>query len=547
MIWVWKLTGWGDLDHLIFGSGYLGADDFRLRAAFLSLYWLVFAAGALIAHRDALSAAERNGLLTLNNVFFFMLFSLLMHHAYPDKQWAFQFCFGGALLIASALAYQRLAPERSVMDALFLHGVAVATLGLISYFKGVQLIAALALESVLLLMLGRWMQSRWIAWIGRATFTVAAVYAWDHYDDWDAPMRYGVWCAAAAGFVCARLENRAIAASGEDGPRSTSAATANLSAFYFAIVATGLAMTAARQEFGGEVLPWVWTFGAVVVAIVGAALRTREIMWAAHLPLAWAYATFYSARFDGHEWALAPSLALIAVTFAFGLVMWGRARADDDQTRATTVFTPYAFFAMLATIITTLDCVPNQWRLAAFAAETLALVIAAALANERTFARSSLATLMIGVLGYLAMARHALLVSKSAAWGNFLIASLLFIIAERICKRRATLPKHGVWMVAAVAAVALFALRKLVGGAYLTVSWAVLGFILLAFGFAVKERSYRMAGLVALGFSLLRAVFNDMANVGTIYRILSLIGLGVILLVLAFLYAKNREKLAKWL
>jgi hypothetical protein len=327
----------------------------------------------------------------------------------------------------------------------------------------------------------------------------------------------------------------------------TGAATVNLSALYFAVLATGLAMTAARQEFGRESWPWAWTLGAVLVAILGAALRTREIVWAAHLPLAWAYGTFYSARFDGHEWALAPSLALIAVTFGFGLVMWGRARADDDPSRATSVFTPYAFFAMLATILTTLDYVPNQWRLTVFAAETLTLVVAAALANERTFAWSSLATLMIGVLGYLAMARHALLVSKPASWGNFLIAAALFIIAERISKRRATLPKHGVWMVVAVTAVALFSLRKLVGGAYLTVSWAVLGFVLLAFGFAVKERSYRMAGLVALGFSLLRAVFHDMRNVETVYRILSFIGLGVILLVLAFLYAKNREKLAKWL
>jgi hypothetical protein len=208
---------------------------------------------------------------------------------------------------------------------------------------------------------------------------------------------------------------------------------------------------------------------------------------------------------------------------------------------------PYAFFAMLTTILTTIDWVPNQWRLAMFAVETLVLVIAAALANERTFAWSSLATLVVGVLGYLAIKRHVLLDNAIAAWWNFLIAFVLFVIAERICKRRAALPKHGVWIVVALTAVALFALRKLVGGAYLTVSWAVLGFVLLAFGFAVKERSYRMAGLVALGFSLLRAVLHDMANVETVYRILSFIGLGVILLVLAFLYAKNREKLAKWL
>jgi hypothetical protein len=158
-----------------------------------------------------------------------------------------------------------------------------------------------------------------------------------------------------------------------------------------------------------------------------------------------------------------------------------------------------------------------------------------------------LGTLIVGVLGYLSLRRHLFLDNAAAAWWNFLIAFVLFVISERICKRRDILAKLGVWIVVALTTVALFTLHRLVGGAYLTVSWAVLGFVLLAFGFAVKERSYRMAGLVALGFSLLRAVFHDMANVETIYRILSFIGLGVILLVLAFLYAKNREKLAKWL
>lgn len=184
------------------GSGYLNADAFQLRATFLSIYWLLFAAGGLIVNRDALNSTERTGLMTLNNVFFFVLFSLLMHHAHPDAQWQFQFCYGGALMLVAVLAYQRFQPERLVMDALFLQGVAVATLGIVSYFKGVQLVGALALESLFLLLLGRWMRMRWLAWIGRAAFTASAMYAWGKYDDWDAPMRYGVWFAAAVGYVC---------------------------------------------------------------------------------------------------------------------------------------------------------------------------------------------------------------------------------------------------------------------------------------------------------------------------------------------------------
>ncbi|HUI05953.1 MAG TPA: DUF2339 domain-containing protein [Verrucomicrobiae bacterium] len=560
MIWVWKFAGWGDIRHLLFDSGYLGAEDFRLRAAFLSLYWLVFTVGGLMirgraslpaSHDDAawqearppgelerLEPAERNGLLTLNNVFFFILFTLLMRHAYPDRQWAFQFCFGGALLMASALTYQRFAPESSIMDALFLQGLAVATLGVISYFKGVRLVAALALESAFVLVLARWMQSRWIAWIGRAAFAAAACYAWGQYNDWDTPMRYGVWFAGAVGFVCAGMENRTT--------RQLPAGEVGTASLYFAVVATALAMTAARDQFETSQMPWVWTLGAVAVAIVGGALRTREILWAAHLPLAWGYGAFGSGQLSDNEWALTPSLALIAVTFAFGIVVWGRARARGDDAQATNLLAPYAFFATLAVIFVTLDYAPERWRLTAFAAETLTLVIAAALANERTFSYLAFATVFIGAFGYVT-ARRSLFAGASVAWSNFLVATLLLIVGERISHRRSPLRKLSVWMVVVVTVVALYALRRLVGGAYLTVSWAVLGFVLLAFGFAIRERFYRVGGLVSLGFSLARAILHDMARVETVYRILSFIGLGVILLVLAFLYARNREKIAKWL
>ena len=650
MIWVWKLNRWGELDHLLWDAGYLSAADFRLRATFLSIYWLLFSVGGLILTRDAMNPAERNGLLTLNNVFFFVLFTLLMHHGHPDVQWQFQFCFGGALLVLSALTYQRFRPERLVMETLFLQGVAVATLGVLTYFKGVQLVGALSLESLFLLLLGRWMRMRWIAWIGRAAFTLVAVYAWSKHDDWDAPMRYGVWFAAAVGFVCARLEKH--------GASEVTRSEGTVSALYFAAVATALGMSAAAGECSRDALPWVWTIAAVVVGLLGGALRTREIVWSAHLPLLWSQGSFYAAQVDDREWALAPSLALIAVTFAFGLVWWSRARARDDKATASAVVWPYAALAVLAIMVTTIDhaperwlfalfslegvllllaghwlgertfiwashgplaaaligfffwrldvlslrwqpdllqelvlivaafaygllrwgraradgkteeatmhlCVygllamvvvlvttwdhcPAQWRLTAFAAETLALVLAGRFADEAAFVRLATVPMFVGAIKYL-FAGSSIFRPRGAAWANWLVSSALLIVTDRALAKRQGARSLRKSIAVVVTVVALYALRKLVVSAYLTVNWAVLGFVLLALGFAVKERAWRLAGLVGLAFSLLRAVFYDLGRLETPYRILSFIGLGAILLVLAFVYTKNREKLAKWL
>jgi hypothetical protein len=538
MIWVWKLNQWSEPDRLVFNSGYLGAADFHPRAGFLALYWLLFTIGGLMIQRDAMAPAERNGFVTLNNAFFFVLFSLLMHHTYPQSQWQFQFPFAGALLIAASIAHHRYTPERSSFDTLFLQGLGVATLGLLSYFKGVQLVAVLALESAFLLVLSRWMQSRWIAWIARAAFTIAGSYAWSKYDDWDNAMRWGVAFAAAVGYVCARLERKAL----ED----KLAAAISFPALYYAVWSTLLAMAVAHEHFAAPALPWVWTFGAVAVALVAGVLGTREIGWAAHIPLAWALATFFLAKLDDRPWELAPALTLIAVTLGFGEFSWSRARAKEDSAAASSWLWPYASLAVAVGLVTTWDHCPERWQLTAFAAETLVLVIAGRLTGAGAFIRLAIVPMAIAAFGYIYFDTD-IFSASGVAWTNLVIGLALFAFAERSLEKEADFQPLRPCIVGIITALALLALDKLVSGALLTVSWALLGFVLLAFGFAIKQRSYRMAGLVALAFSLAHAVFHDMARVETIYRILSFIGLGIILLVLAFLYARNREKLAKWL
>lgn len=538
MIWVWKLNLWGGLDRVLFYSGYLGPHEFHLRSSFLALYWLLFTVGGLMIHRDAMVPAERNGFLTLNNAFFFVLFSLLMHHTYPRSQWEFQFLFAAALLVASSITQHRFAPERSSFDTLFLQGLAVATLGVFSYFKGVQLVAVLALESTFLLVLSHWMKSRWIAWIARAAFTVAAIYAASRYENWDNPMLWGVSFAAAVGYVSARLERTA--------PGDELAGSIGLAPLYYAVGSTLLAMAAAQQYFDTRMLPWVWPLGALLVALVAGVLQTREISWAANLPLAWAQATFYMAKLDERPWNLGPSIALVLVTFGLGIFAWRRYRRAGDRTAASLALWPYGMLAVAAGLVATWDHCPASWQLVAFGAETLALAIAGILAGETVLVWLSIVPPVVGAAGYF-FSDAEMFQAQGLAWTNLLGGLVLLGISERALAKKTAFQESRVMMVVVMTALAMFGLDRLVSGALLTVAWALLGFVLLALGFAIKERFYRTAGLAALAFSLARAVFHDMARVETMYRILSFIGLGIILLVLAFLYAKNRDKLAKWL
>ena len=84
-------------------------------------------------------------------------------------------------------------------------------------------------------------------------------------------------------------------------------------------------------------------------------------------------------------------------------------------------------------------------------------------------------------------------------------------------------------------------------GFYLTASWSGLALVLFACGMALRERMYRWLGLGILAAALGRVIIFDVWKLETLYRILSFMALGVVLLVLGFIYNKYQEKIKEWL
>jgi uncharacterized membrane protein len=84
-------------------------------------------------------------------------------------------------------------------------------------------------------------------------------------------------------------------------------------------------------------------------------------------------------------------------------------------------------------------------------------------------------------------------------------------------------------------------------GFFVTISWSLLAFVVLAAGFALKERVYRWLGLGILTVAIARIFIIDVWQLDTIYRILSFLVLGVVLLALGFLYNRFADLLRKWI
>jgi uncharacterized membrane protein len=86
-----------------------------------------------------------------------------------------------------------------------------------------------------------------------------------------------------------------------------------------------------------------------------------------------------------------------------------------------------------------------------------------------------------------------------------------------------------------------------VSGSLLTVAWGLQGTGLLIAGFALRDRQLRLSGLVLLGVCIGKAFFYDFNQLDVVFRIVSFLVLGSLLLAVSFVYTRYREQLQRWL
>ncbi len=140
-------------------------------------------------------------------------------------------------------------------------------------------------------------------------------------------------------------------------------------------------------------------------------------------------------------------------------------------------------------------------------------------------------------------------------WPNGVALLSLFATQQiiRRCGQRFEVPQHADSAVIFITGIALwtFVSRWVVitSGTHflITVSWAALAAALFTIGFALRERMYRWLGLGILACAVGRVFVSDVWKLETIYRILSFMALGVVLLALGFIYNKYQEKIRQWL
>lgn len=86
-----------------------------------------------------------------------------------------------------------------------------------------------------------------------------------------------------------------------------------------------------------------------------------------------------------------------------------------------------------------------------------------------------------------------------------------------------------------------------VSGKILTMAWGLEGLLLLGAGFPLRLRALRLSGLALLLICVCKLFLYDLRNLESLYRTLSFIALGAILLGVSWIYTRFRDRLRQYL
>ncbi len=301
---------------------------------------------------------------------------------------------------------------------------------------------------------------------------------------------------------------------------------------------------------------WLGWASLLAVGVTAYAVVTRAWMLVACaqlflLPALWLFCEQVGKEAEPRFIALLPVGALVLLSLS--TVAWFARKPDArPEVRAPlqTLALGYRWVALVMSLWWVMEYIPERERI-----WTLTLV-GAALFAVAGWRRSSEALLASAVFSGVALALVAQAwATRTLVYLPNLLAILAWLGQQCIARRqseRYELEEVAHRAVILFGGVCLWAflsrwVAQSASGFYLTASWSVLALGLLATGMVLHERMYRWLGLGVLAVSLGRVVFFDIRELEPNYRVLSFLALGLVLIVLGFIYNRYQEKIRQWL
>ena len=600
------ITSYAGFTFWRFQSGVSGEKEFEQDALFLGLYWLVFTAAGFLSRHNQMTPTKRATFINLNNGACFALLSivLLQVDQLRDSYWVLPTVFGALLLVLFQLAKKWLPEEKLFADLLLAKSTVLITLGvmtlnLVEDFRGLLLAA----EALTLTYFGLRTQNRLLQYgamgvtliggifVGFEVLATSGKFA-------STPLMLGLFYALLI-LMAAVMAYRLREHSKVEGPQES---MANFFAA-FGLLAVGFTLMAVTHEKYTELtvgilfvfalaqiftakrwpLESVKVLGEVYLAgsiLLGLTLALKNInpidqLWALPLIGVALSVLFLKLRlitgevtaqlfiltaallapvrmFEANNnlalLTLVPFLTMLGMShfFLHSHKMLKEENGYASNQLLARIGTQVYFYAGWAlSLIWAFKYVPSEYL---FLTYTI-VALGHSLAHRR---RERLERLIVsGVSMACGLIYFWGLMLNSETGPNFMdLVPLLLLLGAQLTIRKqqgdqmdetTAFANNGAVIVINTSLWVWASL--MVSGDWDVITWSFLAFALIGLGIWLKERAHRIYGLVILAISSGYLVLIAFKNLEGAARILTLIGMGVILILLGLAYTKNQEKL----
>lgn len=494
-----------------FWHGKTGAPLIATQICLLT-YWLLFEMFDVLRIRERLNGTIFNWLSPLNAIAFLGLSYRGWVEFEPARLWM-AYALGSALYLLSAMA--RFKAQRSSSETTYAPTITVSAvlggLAISSRLLGVWLGAALAIEAEALYISGVFLKLPFLRWLGTAGFGFSLARLVGH----DIAINAANWTPAAIFQASLLYVNRIL--------RQPNAV--------FSSVAAALVAAVLAQKLPDRFVGTGWLVLAAILFETGLRQRAMEFRFQAYvLAAAGVIADLFHIGDSGqHLWIpLACGLALV-----YGIVLRTRASVELAEGERTCLHRIGAVAISALAFCLVWRVSPQEYEAACCCALSVVLF-------ELGLRRIPTA---LAVCSYGCAALAMILVLATGCEASYFVAALAFYLGQW----RATEKKSRMFWSIGGSLMITFALWHQFPGRLLTTAWAIEGLALMITGFPLRERILRIQGLALLLVCIVKVFAYDLQNLETLYRILSFVALGIILLGVSSIYTRFGERVRRYL
>ncbi len=521
-------------------------------AGFLTAYWIIFTLAALLTRHESMSAARRASFVHINNTayFCFITFTLLALPEMRGDYWLFPLVYGLALAALHVFVRRQLPDEKGLANELLALAAVLIAVGIGLNFDLNNASWCLALMGLAFAGFDWAMRSLQLFGVGQlALWGGAAMVVPQSL----LPGNELTWSLALIAPVLL-LANGWVLDRSQDGLQKQF----DLSGRFIVpcsavaqVTAVLVGLFIAIKFVADERLLWMLPVIGIALSAGALMLRLTPALMAAQMWLVVA-ALFSPFKMMGADadrvLSFIPALAILGMS---RFMLHARTLIDDPQSplaklaKANT--SAYFLFGWLLMLAWGYSFVAAEYLFVTFTAVAIGHVMAHA---RRTRFERILVGSAFALIGWMMFGWHcAFHWNEPVAWDGLAIGLLLG--AQYFARKRDTeniVPNviHALVIVAMNLSLWVWASR-MVPGDLDVLTWGLLAGILIGLGLYAAERAHRIFGLVIMLAATANLVFLAWSKLDGVPRILTFMGLGVILIVLSGLYHKYQEKLKEYL